>query len=149
MNRTLFSTVCLVLALFALGCGAKKEDHAHDASAEAEWKEMDEFHMIMAETFHPYKDSANLQPVKAQAEELKAAAEKWVQAPLPEKVDNEKVKEMLSQLNAESATLAESVNGGADDAVVGEQLTRLHDTFHRIQEAWYGGNGDGHQHDHH
>ena len=100
---------------------------------------MDDFHLIMAETFHPYKDSSNLDPVKRRAAELMASADRWASSDLPEKVDNDEVKGKLTQLKAEAATLAEQVRS-ADDNVIGEQLTRLHDTFHELQEAWYGGN---------
>lgn len=99
---------------------------------------MDDFHMIMAETFHPYKDSSDLDPVKRRAAELMSSADQWASSPLPEKVDNAAVRSKLQQLKTEAATLAEQVRS-ADDNVIGEQLTKLHDTFHELQEAWYGG----------
>lgn len=129
-------------ALFIFSCASKKEEahgHPHEGSEQqGDWKEMDEFHMIMAETFHPYKDSANLEPVKTRAVELMAAAEQWASAGLPARVDNEEVKEKLKRLRSEAESLAESVRT-ADENVIAEQLTRLHDTFHEIQETWYGG----------
>jgi hypothetical protein len=97
---------------------------------------MDNFHMIMAETFHPYKDSANLEPARTRATELLAAADQWVTAPIPEKVNNDHVRSKLLQLKSEAATLAESVKS-SDDNVIADHLTKLHDTFHAIQEAWY------------
>ena len=132
----------LLLAFVIFSCAAKKEghDHEHHAGSEhmAEWKEMDDFHMIMAETFHPYKDSANLEPARTRASELLTAAEQWLKAPLPEKVDNEEMKSKLQQLKSEAQTLAESVKS-ADENTIAGHLTRVHDTFHAIQEAWYGG----------
>lgn len=128
--------------LFILSCASKKEDgHDHpeeEIANESDWKEMDEFHIIMAETFHPYKDSANLEPVKSRAAELADAASEWASTPLPEKVDNDEVKSKLEQLKSETATLAENVRT-ADDDVITAQLVKVHDTFHEIQEAWYGG----------
>ena len=59
-----------------LACSGKKEETAehghHEVTGEA-WKEMDDFHMIMAEAFHPYKDSMNLEPAKLKAPELAAS----------------------------------------------------------------------------
>jgi hypothetical protein len=150
MNKRLLSALLVVIAVVVLACGAKKEDdhdHEHDAASadEKEWKQMDEFHMVMAETFHPYKDSSNLEPVKSRAGELATAADTWAKAELPKKVDNDDMKEKLEKLKNETSTLAASVSGG-DDKVIGEQLTHVHDLFHEIQEMWYGG---GEKHEHH
>jgi hypothetical protein len=129
------------LSLFIItSCASKKEeshDHAHE-EAETDWKEMDAFHLVMAETFHPYKDSSNLEPAKSRATELMTAAEQWASAKLPAKVDNPEMKAKLRQLKSEAEALAENVRT-ADENVIAEQLTKVHDTFHEIQEAWYGG----------
>jgi len=128
--------------LVLLSCASKKEDghdHPEEETADgSDWKKMDEFHIIMAETFHPYKDSANLEPVKTRAAELADAASEWSSTTLPKKVDNDEVKSKLQQLKAETAALAENVRT-ADDNVIAAQLVKVHDTFHEIQEAWYGG----------
>ena len=132
-------SIFLLLVLFLLSCAGKKDDrHAHHHEDEEVWQEMDDFHMVMAETFHPYKDSTNLEPAKTRASELMTAADQWAAATLPKRVDNDEVRSKLRQLKSQAATLAESVRS-ADDNVIGDQLTRLHDTFHEIQEAWYGG----------
>jgi hypothetical protein len=143
-----FFTLVLSVVVIA-ACSSKKEDsHGEhtEASDSKEWKEMDDFHMVMAETFHPYKDSANLEPVKTQAGELVAAADKWVAAPLPKKMDNEGVKGKLENLKKESQALVQTVSAG-DDKAIGDQLTKVHDLFHEIQEAWYG-DGEGHSNQH-
>lgn len=138
----------LVLAVVIVAaCSSKKEDSQEESTETTdsrEWKEMDDFHMVMAETFHPYKDSANLEPVKSKAGDLVAAADKWVAATLPKKMDNDKVKGKLETLKQESQTLVQTVSGG-DDKAIGDQLTKVHDLFHEIQEAWYG-EGEGHEH---
>lgn len=133
--------VGLFVLLLVCACESKHqqshdEEHAsghHDATA---WKEMDDFHAVMRDTFHPYKDSTNLDPVKRRASELMTAADEWASAELPGKVNNAEVKAKLRQLKSEAATLAESVKS-SDDNVIGEHLTQLHDTYHEIQEAWY------------
>lgn len=128
--------------LVIFSCAGKKHASEHEHGADAasadasEWKQMDDFHIIMAETFHPFKDSANLEPAKTRAAELLRAADEWVAAGLPAKVDNEVVRSKLRQLKAEAETLVESVQS-SEDNVIAERLTKLHDTFHSIQEAWY------------
>jgi len=104
-----------------------------------EWKELDSFHMIMAESFHPYMDSANLAPAKSLADELAIEAEKWIASELPEKVRNDKMRLKMQMLSVYSQTLLQQVNENAPDSLVGQSLTDLHNTFHEIQEGWYKG----------
>jgi hypothetical protein len=150
LNGLRILTLAVAVILVA-ACSSKKEDsqgETSEASDSKEWKEMDDFHMVMAETFHPYKDSANLEPVKSKASELVAAADSWIAAPLPKKMDNDEVKGKLETLKQESQALVQTISAG-DDKAIGDQLTKVHDLFHEIQEAWYGdGDGDGHEHQH-
>lgn len=140
----------VLAAVFVAACSGKKEETAPAAdetetAAADEWPEMDAYHFAMAEAFHPFKDSANLAPVKVQAADLAKAAETWVNAPLPEKVNNDEIKTKLQELKAGSDALAQLVTTGTDEEI-GTSLTALHDKFHELQEAWYG--GGGHQHNH-
>lgn len=140
------SYVFMLLALAVLvACSGKKESEA--AASNDQWPEMDEFHMVMAESFHPYKDSANMEPAKANAAELARVAEKWLNAPLPEKVNNDEVKASLTQLKDGTAAFTVIVQSG-DSVKIGESLTELHDIFHKIQEAWYSEDKE-HGHEHH
>jgi hypothetical protein len=141
--KQLTNIICLAVLIAFFSCASKK-DEAGEVD-QKEWKEMDEFHMVMAETFHPYKDSANLEPVKSRAGELVSSAEKWANAALPEKVNNDEMKAKLEELKNESATLVQTVSAG-DDKAIGDQLTKVHDLFHVIQEEWYGGDKHGHEH---
>lgn len=113
-----------------------------------EWKQMDDFHMIMAESFHPYKDSANLAPAKQMAKEMSEAAAQWASAELPDKVSNDEMKTSLQELSTGSQDLLKLVNENAADSLVAKSLVGLHDTFHKIQEGWYG-EGKKKEHEHH
>jgi len=136
-----------------ISCSNKKHE-GHEQAEEAtgqtdsdEWPSMDSFHMVMAEAFHPYKDSSNLEPAKKLAEEIAIEAEKWASSPLPEKVNTEAVKAHLSQLKTDTRSLADQIKGGAADEALGASLKALHDSFHSIMEAWNGA-GEGHEHEH-
>jgi uncharacterized lipoprotein len=143
----------LLLAVLIAGlssCSEKKHEDQDDEMTseeadEMEWPAMDAFHMVMAEAFHPFKDSTNLAPVKQLAEEMALEAEKWAASTLPEKVNTDEVKAQLKQLRADSRTLADKIKGGATDQEIGTSLQALHESFHGIMETW---NADGEEHEH-
>ncbi len=152
MKLKLLVLSCL-FSIAIISCSDKKhEDHeeAEEATEQTdsdEWPAMDSFHMVMAEAFHPYKDSSNLEPAKQLAEEMALEADKWASSPLPERVNTEAVKAHLNQLKADTRTLADQIKNGAADEVIGTSLKALHDSFHGIMEAWNGA-GEGHEHEH-
>jgi hypothetical protein len=134
-----------LLMLLLTTCGKKGDhtghDHDHDTdvkgvSADA-WPQMDNFHFVMAEVFHPYKDSANLQPARIKAPEMARAADLWVNEPLPGSMDTKEMRQKLTALKTGTAAFVETVKSGSD-AQIAQELTALHDLFHEIQEAWYG-----------
>lgn len=147
MNKSIKYFFALIVFTLAVACSGKK-DSAEAVANNEEWPEMDEFHMVMAEAFHPYKDSANIEPAKANAAEMARVAEKWANAPLPEKVNNDEVKADLAKLKEGTAEFIQISQSG-DSTKIGESLTSLHDAFHKLQEGWYGaGKGEGHEHKH-
>lgn len=140
LKKQLNLLLALGVVIASIGCTSKKEHH-HDATEEhashGEWKEMDDFHLVMAEAFHPFKDSSNLEPAKSYADSLVSAAEHWAEAPLPEKFKgDEEIRFKLNQLKVDASTFAKISREG-DDKSVGQSLTKLHDLFHEIQESWY------------
>ena len=118
----------MVAGVTFYSCSPKEKTVSNEEqSDENERAEMDSFHMIMAEAFHPYKDSASLEPVKRLAEEIAQEAEKWASASLPEKVKNDEMKSKLNQLKADTRALSEMIKGGASDEEIGTSLQALHD----------------------
>lgn len=139
-NPLHFFTYAIVITLM-LSCSAKQDA---DEEASADWEEMDEFHMIMAESFHPFRDSGNLEPAFRYAALMDSLAGAWGEASLPSKVDNDDMKATLRELKGETAKLASHVAAG-DSAQVSATLDHLHDVFHHIQESWYGAGGEHHK----
>ena len=145
-----FKVFLIVLMAGSFSCGQKTADTTEYVVEEEvidesdEWPELDEFHMIMAESFHPYKDSMNIDPAKANAAEMANVADRWAGASLPSKVNNDEVKVMLAELKFEANAFAILVGSGSDEEI-GTSLKKLHDTFHKIQEYWYGGGESGHE----
>ena len=137
-----------VALLLVFACSEKSKETA-ETEDDVEWKEMDEFHAVIADVYHPLKDSSNLEPIKKEAGNVAAAATKWAQAPLPEKVKNDETKELLAKLEDGSHDLAEAVRQGDTDAIISAKLTILHDTFHAIMEKWYDAGKEEGAEDHH
>jgi hypothetical protein len=140
MKRLFVFASSLLTLLTLTFCGSREsgqhDDHGSAASSE-EWPAFDSFHMVMAEAYHPYKDSANLEPFKMHAAHMAMEAEKWAGEPLPEKVNSEEVKSMIEKLKTDAATLAARVSAGDPDEALGVDLEALHTHFHHIQEMWY------------
>ncbi|MDZ7650152.1 MAG: hypothetical protein U5K54_25160 [Cytophagales bacterium] len=148
-----FKLIILLLTITVgfTSCSTKEKTEDVQESATAsndpdEWPEMDSFHMIMAEAFHPYKDSANLEPVKRLAVEMALEANNWAATALPAKVDSETVQAKLIQLAEDSQSLAYKIKNSASDDEVGSSLKALHDSFHGIMEIWNGASGEEHEH---
>ncbi len=139
--------IFLLLAVASLiSCSQKqKVEEQSDQADDSEWAEMDSFHLILAEAFHPYKDSANLEPVKRLAGEMADHAEEWVYTALPDKVNNDDMQMKLNQLKTDTRVLYDKITAGASDEEIGSLLSALHEGFHGIMEAW---SGEGHQHKH-
>ena len=142
--RTLCAISC-ILSILLSACTSKTHGDHETSVASDEWKPMDDFHMIMAESFHPFRDSADLGPAKANAEAMIEAAEKWLDAPIPEKVNNDETKAKLLELKNEAIAFG-TVSKTTDENAIGESLTKLHDLFHGLQEEWYGGHEESHEH---
>ena len=73
-------------------------------------------------------------------------AERWQRSTLPEKVNNDVVKDQLEKLKVGARKLADQIKAGASDAEIGASLTTLHDNFHTIMESWYGSGGEKNEH---
>jgi hypothetical protein len=137
----------LLLTVVLINCGKKSADEDGSGRNAREWKEMDEFHMVMAEAFHPYKDSSDLKPARELSGELLAAASRWKNAPLPEKVDNDRTKQKLEELAKLAARFDDEVKSD-NPVVIGQTLTDLHDLFHDLQNEWYGADNEVDHHEH-
>jgi hypothetical protein len=129
----------IVFFIGLVACSSKNQEEAVK-----EWPEMDSFHLIMAEAYHPFKDSANLEPAKLLAQDLADEATKWSSAALPESVNNDDMKAQVSNLVAGTSDFLSLVSESASDSLVGISLSNMHDTFHRIQEGWYSGGEEDH-----
>lgn len=116
----------LTLALFAIGSFAFAQEE------EAAWPEMDAFHTVMSQTWHPI-EKGNFDPIKERVDELAAAAAAWSKSDIPAKYAEKKdIKKKLKTLAKETKELAKELKKGMSDEELKEEMSELHDIFHDI-----------------
>lgn len=147
--KPLYITLLIPIA-FLLNCSTNKSGHTAASTQDTlssnenisepagEWEQMDNFHMLMAESFHPYMDSGNLQPARNFAAEMATAAETWANTSLPARINNKKTQQMLAEFSQLNTTFANMVEENAPDKALADTLTSIHDHFHAFEEVWYG-----------
>ena len=103
------------------------------AQKKAKWKEMDAFHEVMAKTFHPAEEG-KLEPVKTRNKEMLDKATAWQNSTAPEGYNQKAVKKSLNDLVKGAKEINKLVKENAQDNIIKEKLSALHDVFHEIME---------------
>lgn len=101
--------------------------------SQVEWKELDDFHGVMSQTFHPAEEG-NLKPIKERAGEMALKAKALKQSAVPASLQTPELKKLIVLLAKESAALSKLVAKNAADADILKSLTALHDRFHQVAE---------------
>ena len=113
----------LVLSVLSLSVSAQK----------AAWKELDDYHAVMSQTFHPAEEG-NLQPVITRAVELSEKGAVLKKSAIPADYQKEGVKTSVDLLAKESAALAKMVKDKKPEAELKKAIFALHDRFHEVME---------------
>jgi hypothetical protein len=113
-----------------------KAQAAQAAHAAAGWKEMDAFHLLMMQTWHPASAKNDLAPARARAGALADAARSWAAAPVPKACDTPANRAALKSLDTESRAFAElAAKPATTDAALKASLKALHDRFEPLEEG--------------
>lgn len=103
-----------------------------DAQTKTDWKEKDQFHTVMSQTFHPAEEG-NFKPIRARIDEMLAKAQAWQKSSIPSAFKNQKdIKWQLDNLVKGTQALQIKMRQGLKDEVLKSELTALHDVFHAI-----------------
>jgi len=123
-------------AVAVIGCSTKKnvKTEAPKPSLKDAAVAMETYHELMAQSFHPFMDSGNLQPAKVHADELALAATRWAELGSVDQTDKV-LESKLQQLKTNSHAFADLVQEGSDNAI-GKSLENLHHEFHELMELW-------------
>ena len=96
------------------------------------WQELKDFHMVMAQTFHPMEEG-NLKPIKERSGEMLKKAQMLASSKPPMSLQSDAIKKAIGDLVAGAANLDKIIKKKAKDERIKADLTKLHDTFHVIQ----------------
>jgi superoxide dismutase len=96
------------------------------------WTALKDFHMVMAQTFHPAEEG-NFKPLRERSGEMLAKALLLQNSTIPASFNGNDIKKAIADLVTGSKDLDKAVNKKAKDAVLMKKITALHDTFHIIQ----------------
>ncbi|AYQ33177.1 DJ-1/PfpI family protein [Runella sp. SP2] len=112
---------------------SKKEESAQEKKKQESWPELDDYHAVMAKTFHPAEEG-NLKPLYANAEELATKASILKKSVVPTKYQKPGVKESVEALEKESVALAKMVKKKKSEDELKKAIFALHDRFHEVME---------------
>jgi len=103
------------------------------AQEKAKWKEMEEFHNVMAQTFHPAEEG-KMEPIKNRSQEMLDKAIAWESSTAPAGYNQQAVKNTLKDLVKGVKEINKLIKEKAKDDVIKEKLSGLHDIFHEIMD---------------
>lgn len=96
------------------------------------WVALKEFHLVMAQTFHPMEEG-DLNPIKTRSGELLAKAILLSKSSIPASFASAEISTAIKDLVKGSEELDKLVQKKAKEEKIKQSLTSLHDTFHIIQ----------------
>ncbi len=96
------------------------------------WLALKEFHLVMAQTFHPMEEG-DFAPIRSRSGEMAAKSELLLKSKVPASFQSDAIQKALRDLYAGATALDKLVQKKAKDDKINESLTKLHDTFHIIQ----------------
>lgn len=97
------------------------------------WKELDDFHGVMSQTFHPAEEG-NFKPIMERSGEMAQKASVLKKSKIPAAYNKEGVKQSLAKLAKESKALDKMVQRKKSEAEIKTALFALHDRFHEVME---------------
>lgn len=99
--------------------------------AQQDWAELDAFHKVMSQTFHPAEDG-NMQPIMTRSAELAMSAKTLMKSKVPADLQSKGLKTSMKNLVKQTANLNKMVKKGKPEAEIKTSLFAVHETFHEI-----------------
>ncbi|MCY7409015.1 MAG: hypothetical protein LH473_01985 [Chitinophagales bacterium] len=120
----------LFAAIILLSCATK-------SNAQQTFKEaLDDFHYVLAFTYHPMMDDSNFAPIKERSEKLAAAAEQ-VQNFFNKSDLKGGLDKSVEKLTEQCEALDEVIKKNASDEVIRVRLDVIHTGFHELEKLYH------------
>lgn len=143
------SVLVVSLSLVALSSATAQHEHppvkvekdkpaaahtGHSQEHMSGWKELDAYHMVMMQVWHPAKEKGDLAPIRAQAGKLADAADVWAKAAVPSACDSPDNRASIARVQAESRALVALAASGSD-ADLKAALAAVHERFELVNRG--------------
>jgi hypothetical protein len=109
-----------------------KAEHGGD-HAKSAWKELDGYHELMMQTWHPIKEKGDVGPIKVKAKDMFAASKKLAGSKAPKGCDSPNMNIAADSLVLETKSVADLVANKADDSTISSAMKKLHDKFEVLE----------------
>ena len=134
-----FATISIMLGAFAISAIGQTP-----VTAQAQWTEKNEFHKVMAQTYHP-SEEGNFEPIRSRVGEMHDKAVAWANSTPPKEFDKPEIKSTIKEMIGEIVVLKGMIEKKATNEELKPKMEALHDTFHKIVGMC---KKDDHGHDH-
>lgn len=100
-------------------------------TSQAQWTEKNEFHKVMAQTFHP-SEEGNFEPIRSRIGEMYEKALAWANSTPPKEYDKPEIKSTIKEMTGQIVALKAMIDKKATNDEIKPKLEALHETFHKI-----------------
>lgn len=142
--------VALIAMVFA-GFAVSTANSQTPVTSQAQWPEKNEFHKVMAQTFHP-SEEGNFEPIRSRIGEMYDKALAWANSTPPKEFDKPEIKSTIKEMIGQIVALRAMIDKKATNEELKPKLEALHETFHKIvgmcskDDMHEGHDHDGHSH---
>lgn len=136
MTLKLKHAAILSALITMLSCGKPAEQK--EETSGNDWPELESFHEVMADAYHPVADSGNLEPARRLSVALADRAATLASSLVPEGASGEETTRNLTVLRDSTVGFSNAVKAGQPDSVLRPSITYLHGVFHHLMEAGSG-----------
>ena len=125
MKKT-FTLITMMISAFAITAAAQTP-----VTSQAQWTEKNEFHKVMAQTYHP-SEEGNFEPIRSRIGEMHEKAVAWANSTPPKEFDKPEVKATIKEMVGQIEVLKSMIEKKATNEELKPKMEALHDTFHKI-----------------
>src|SRR6187399_1767375 len=122
-----FTFIAAIVTAFAISTANSQTP----VTSQAQWPEKNEFHKVMAQTYHP-SEEGNFEPIRSRIGEMHEKAVAWMNSTPPKEYDKPEIKSTMKEMIAQIEVLKGMIEKKASNDELKPKMEALHDTFHKI-----------------